>query len=157
MATIAFAMSFLAALASCRWSRLCAAAFALAFAGSAAYIGLVHLAPAAHAPGAHEWLRWVSVVTGALGAVELVACVRLDRRAARIAAEGRPLLFSMRQRMAELPRRRIIASLLIASSLADGASWLWWHETGQWGPLPAVSCLLYAGVCAVGFWRRGRV
>lgn len=156
MAAIAFSLSFLAALASYRWSKLCAAAFALAFGASALYLGLARLAPLHHAAGELEPLRLVSVVTGTMGAAELRACVRIGHKVQCIVSAGRSPLFSLRQRMAELPIRRAIASLLVASSLVDGASWLWWRSTGQWGPLPAVSCLLYVAVCVVGIWQRGR-
>lgn len=129
----------LAALACWRWSRLVATALALGLVAELAY----DVAP-------WEPLRWVSVVTGTMGIVDLW------RRNSVIAEAGRDttVISGWRVRLLPWGRPDVLAILLVWSSLADGLALLWWRRTEQWGALPVLQVITLLAMITVAVWPR---
>jgi hypothetical protein len=155
-----------AAVLAWRWSRLVSAALWLTFAVWLAYRGLAWRWPEAHAAGAFEWMRGVSVVTGGLGAWGLV-----ERASARHVLSHRPweayLLareFAGRQGVTLISlkatdawfapgRPDILAALLVASMAVDLTAWLIHRGAGQWGPQPFFQAVVLLAMCVIA-WRK---
>jgi hypothetical protein len=150
-----------------RWSRLVSGALWLALGTWLAYRGIRWHWPDVWAAGYLEWLRGVSVVTGLLGAWELV-----ERASARHVLLHKPweayllarefagragvTLISLKATDAWFAPGRpdYLAALLVASMGVDLAAILIHRGASQWGPQPFFQCIVLVAMCVVAWPRR---
>lgn len=148
-----------AAVVAWRWSRLVSAALGLALVAEFAY----DVAP-------WEPLRWISLVTGTMGLVELKRRITLRRRAkdgdlyaSAEWARGAVFWEEPPKGYRDAPRvvvqvfkyrANILATMLVWSSLTDALALLWWRRTEQWGALPVLQTITLLAMIAVSVWPR---